>query len=67
MNASFLLSGLAQQVAFFYAPKILGGAAARKAVGGEGVTALKDALLLNNVQWRRLGQDWLLTATVAPR
>ena len=30
VNASFLLGGLAQRVAFFYAPKILGGREARK-------------------------------------
>jgi diaminohydroxyphosphoribosylaminopyrimidine deaminase/5-amino-6-(5-phosphoribosylamino)uracil reductase len=67
VNGSFLLSGLAQRVAFFYAPKILGGAAARKAVGGEGVKSLKDALSLREVRWRRLGRDWLLTASVVPR
>lgn len=65
VNASFLLSGLAQRVAFFYAPKILGGAAALKAVGGEGVKTLKTALALRDVQWRKMGADWLLTASIA--
>ncbi|MGH9726409.1 MAG: dihydrofolate reductase family protein, partial [Candidatus Acidiferrales bacterium] len=37
VNASFLLCGLAHRVAFFYAPKILGGRDSRKAVAGEGV------------------------------
>ncbi|MHB8523356.1 MAG: bifunctional diaminohydroxyphosphoribosylaminopyrimidine deaminase/5-amino-6-(5-phosphoribosylamino)uracil reductase RibD, partial [Limisphaerales bacterium] len=32
VNASFLLSGLAHAIAFFYAPKILGGCDARRAV-----------------------------------
>ena len=36
VNASFLLGGFAQRVAFFYAPKILGGRDSRKAVAGEG-------------------------------
>ena len=67
VNASFLLAGLAQRVAFFYAPKILGGADARKAVGGEGVKSLKNALTLSDVQWRRLGADWLLTARVGSK
>ena len=35
VNASFLLGGFAQRVAFFYAPKILGGRDSRKAVAGE--------------------------------
>jgi diaminohydroxyphosphoribosylaminopyrimidine deaminase/5-amino-6-(5-phosphoribosylamino)uracil reductase len=65
VNASFLLSGLAQRVAFFYAPRILGGAAALKAVGGEGIKSLKHAVPLTNVEWRSLGRDWLLTASVA--
>jgi diaminohydroxyphosphoribosylaminopyrimidine deaminase / 5-amino-6-(5-phosphoribosylamino)uracil reductase len=64
VNASFLLAGLAQRVAFFYAPKILGGADARKAVAGTGVKGLKDALDLTDVQWHRVGKDWLLLARV---
>jgi diaminohydroxyphosphoribosylaminopyrimidine deaminase/5-amino-6-(5-phosphoribosylamino)uracil reductase len=67
VNASFLLSGLAQRIAFFYAPKILGGADARKAVGGNGAKGLKDALTLAEVRWRRLGTDWLLTARIGKR
>lgn len=67
VNASFLLAGLAQRVAFFYAPKILGGRDARKAVGGDGVKSLKSALTLSEVQWRRLGADWLLTARVGSK
>jgi diaminohydroxyphosphoribosylaminopyrimidine deaminase / 5-amino-6-(5-phosphoribosylamino)uracil reductase len=62
VNASFLLGGLAQRVAFFYAPKILGGRDARKAVAGEGARRLAEALPLHDVEWRRLGPDLLLTA-----
>ena len=36
-NASFLFNSLARRVTFFYAPRILGGNTARKAVAGEGV------------------------------
>ena len=64
VNASFLLSGLAQRVAFFYAPKVLGGANARKAVAGTGATGLADALDLTDVEWHKLGPDWLLLARV---
>ena len=65
VNASFLLGGLAQRVAFFYAPKILGGRDARKAVAGEGARSLAEALSLRDIEWRRLGPDLLLTARVA--
>ncbi|HWX22651.1 MAG TPA: bifunctional diaminohydroxyphosphoribosylaminopyrimidine deaminase/5-amino-6-(5-phosphoribosylamino)uracil reductase RibD [Candidatus Binatia bacterium] len=64
VNASFLLPGLAHRVAFFYAPKILGGRDARKAVAGEGVRTLGEAPVLTDVKWRRLGPDWLLTGKV---
>jgi diaminohydroxyphosphoribosylaminopyrimidine deaminase/5-amino-6-(5-phosphoribosylamino)uracil reductase len=64
VNASFLLEGLAQRIAFFYAPKILGGGGSRPAVAGIGALAMDQALNLTQVQWRRLGADWLLTAEV---
>ena len=61
-NASFLLGGLAQRVAFFYAPKILGGRDARKAVAGEGVTRLADAIQVRDVEWKKIGEDLAMTA-----
>lgn len=66
VNASFLLAGLAQRVAFFYAPKILGGANARKAVAGLGAGTLAQAIGLTDARWRKLGDDWLLLARVQP-
>ena len=62
VNASFLLGGHAQRVAFFYAPKILGGRDARKGVAGQGIVNLKDALQLRDVEYRWLGSDLLLLA-----
>ena len=67
VNASFLLSGLAQRIAFFYAPKILGGRDARRAVAGEGARSLEQMLDLTDLEWRRLGPDWLLSARVMPQ
>ncbi|HXG49693.1 MAG TPA: bifunctional diaminohydroxyphosphoribosylaminopyrimidine deaminase/5-amino-6-(5-phosphoribosylamino)uracil reductase RibD [Methylomirabilota bacterium] len=64
VNASFLLGGLAQRTAFFYAPKVLGGRDARKAVAGEGVGSLKRALPLRELEWRRVGPDLFVTARV---
>lgn len=65
VNASFLLGGMAQRVAFFYAPKILGGRAARKGVAGDGAKSLSEVVQLQAVVWRKLGEDLLLTARVA--
>jgi diaminohydroxyphosphoribosylaminopyrimidine deaminase/5-amino-6-(5-phosphoribosylamino)uracil reductase len=65
VNASFLLGGFAQRVAFFYAPKILGGCDSRKAVAGDGARNLTEAVQLRDVEWKRLESDLLLTARVA--
>jgi diaminohydroxyphosphoribosylaminopyrimidine deaminase/5-amino-6-(5-phosphoribosylamino)uracil reductase len=65
VNASFLLGGFARRVAFFYAPKIIGGRAAHKGVAGAGITDLKQALELRDVTYRWLGEDLLLTALLA--
>jgi diaminohydroxyphosphoribosylaminopyrimidine deaminase/5-amino-6-(5-phosphoribosylamino)uracil reductase len=64
VNASFLLGGLAQRVAFFYAPKILGGRDALKGVAGEGAKSLRDIVHLRDLEWRNLGEDLMLTALV---
>ncbi|HVU07685.1 MAG TPA: bifunctional diaminohydroxyphosphoribosylaminopyrimidine deaminase/5-amino-6-(5-phosphoribosylamino)uracil reductase RibD [Verrucomicrobiae bacterium] len=65
VNASFLLNGLAQRVAFFYAPKILGGRDAHKAIAGDGVKNLADAIQLREIEWQKIGDDLLMTALVA--
>jgi diaminohydroxyphosphoribosylaminopyrimidine deaminase / 5-amino-6-(5-phosphoribosylamino)uracil reductase len=65
VNASFLLQKLAHRVAFFYAPKILGGRDARKAVAGQGAACLADAIRLRDLHWRKLGPDLMLEAKVA--
>lgn len=62
VNASFLMRGLAQRVHFFYAPKILGGSTARKAVAGRGAQREREIVHLDQVEWNRLGPDLLLTA-----
>ena len=64
VNASFLLQGLAHRVTFFYAPKIIGGRDAIKAVGGKGILTWNEAIRLREVEWRRLGPDLLLSARV---
>jgi diaminohydroxyphosphoribosylaminopyrimidine deaminase/5-amino-6-(5-phosphoribosylamino)uracil reductase len=64
VNASFLFGGFTHRVAFFYAPKILGGRDARKSVGGDGIKKLSEAIQLREIEWRKLGTDWLLTGRV---
>lgn len=62
VNASFLLQRLARRVAFFYAPKILGGRNSRPAVAGRGARNLTEMVRLRDLHWRRLGDDLLLEA-----
>jgi diaminohydroxyphosphoribosylaminopyrimidine deaminase/5-amino-6-(5-phosphoribosylamino)uracil reductase len=63
-NAFFLSTGLAGRIAFFYAPMVLGGRGAPKAVAGEGVVSVRAAPVLQGVRWRRIGTDLLLNARV---
>ena len=62
VNASFLLGGFAHRVTFFYAPKILGGRDSRKAVAGDGARSMSEILNLRDVEWRRVGEDLMMTA-----
>jgi diaminohydroxyphosphoribosylaminopyrimidine deaminase/5-amino-6-(5-phosphoribosylamino)uracil reductase len=62
VNASFLEQRLAHRVVLFFAPKILGGRAARKGVAGDGATGWPQVIGLAQPHWRRLGPDLLLQA-----
>ena len=62
VNASFLSQKLAHRVAFFYAPKVLGGSHSRKGVAGAGATHWDEVLALTDLEWHKLGPDLLLTA-----
>ncbi|HEX5400220.1 MAG TPA: dihydrofolate reductase family protein, partial [Verrucomicrobiae bacterium] len=64
VNASFLIGGFAQRVVFFYAPKILGGRDARRAVAGDGAKNLADVLQLRDVEWKGVGGDLMMTARI---
>ncbi len=63
-TAQFLEQGLAHRIAFFYAPKIMGGRDARKGVAGVGVSDVASGIELEDLNYRRLGPDLLLTARV---
>lgn len=62
VNASFLAEGLAQRVGFYYAPRVLGGRSARRAVGGAGAEGRASVVRLTGVEWRRCGGDLFMTA-----
>jgi diaminohydroxyphosphoribosylaminopyrimidine deaminase/5-amino-6-(5-phosphoribosylamino)uracil reductase len=64
---TFFKQELVQRVVFFYAPKVLGGRDARKAVGGEGWSVAAEAPKLREVEWSKAGADLMLTALVEYR
>ena len=62
--ASFFAAGLVHRIAFFYAPRILGGEESRRSVAGRGFRSLAEAPSLTDVESRRFGEDLFITARV---
>ena len=67
VNSSFLLGGLAHRVAFFYAPKVLCGRDAIKAVAGEGISRRDAIIKLQQVEYRWFDGDLFMTACVSTK
>jgi len=64
VHGSFLRAGLADRVALFIAPKVVGGDGPAW-VGGPGVARMADALRLDDVEIEEVGGDLLLTGAPA--
>jgi diaminohydroxyphosphoribosylaminopyrimidine deaminase / 5-amino-6-(5-phosphoribosylamino)uracil reductase len=64
---SFLASGAVDRVAFFVAPRIIGGTRSVSVVGGAGVARLDRAFAVRDLAVRRVGPDLLLTGRVQGR
>ena len=60
----FVAAGLVDEIMYFLAPKIIGGAGAFPMVGGQGFATMDQALRLEKPRIRRLGDDLLLQARV---
>jgi diaminohydroxyphosphoribosylaminopyrimidine deaminase / 5-amino-6-(5-phosphoribosylamino)uracil reductase len=59
---SFVEQRLIDKATFFLAPKLIGGRAARPAIGGDGLACLSEALHLRDVTIKQHGEDFELTA-----
>lgn len=59
-HASFLEANLVNKVYAFIAPKIIGGKNALTPIGGEGVSLMKDALVLKDVTYTQFDEDILI-------
>jgi diaminohydroxyphosphoribosylaminopyrimidine deaminase / 5-amino-6-(5-phosphoribosylamino)uracil reductase len=64
VHASFLIDGYAHRLAFFYAPLLVGGKRAPRAVGGIGARDWTEVVRLSETRWRRVGPDLVLTARI---
>jgi diaminohydroxyphosphoribosylaminopyrimidine deaminase/5-amino-6-(5-phosphoribosylamino)uracil reductase len=62
--ARILESGLSPQVAFFIAPRIIGGRDARTPVEGNGLRRMAGALSVADLRVRRIGPDILITGRI---
>lgn len=62
--ASFLEARLANRIAYFYAPRLIGGADARTALEGLGVANVADAPRVKNLSLRKLGEDWVVEGDI---
>jgi diaminohydroxyphosphoribosylaminopyrimidine deaminase/5-amino-6-(5-phosphoribosylamino)uracil reductase len=57
LAGSLLDQHLVDEVAWFVAPKLVGGGAAPGPVAGEGVARMADALSLDKMRVKRFGED----------
>ncbi|MDW8106358.1 MAG: bifunctional diaminohydroxyphosphoribosylaminopyrimidine deaminase/5-amino-6-(5-phosphoribosylamino)uracil reductase RibD [Armatimonadota bacterium] len=62
--AAFLEARLADRIAYFYAPKLIGGVDARTALEGTGAACVSDAPRVRNLILRKLGDDWLVEGEI---
>jgi len=62
--ASFVEAGQVDRACIFVAPLIIGGRKAAPLLGGEGFATLAEAMHLERLESRRLGDDLLLTGRV---
>jgi len=64
IHGAFLKAGLADQVSALVAPRILGGATAVPAVEGSGIDTAEAMRDIEEVMWRRVGDDLLMRGYV---
>lgn len=60
IHASALSEGIADKLAIFYAPKIIGGISSIPIVGGKGTDSLSDAIEIDKLTTRNFGGDILI-------
>ncbi len=64
LNASMLREGLIQRVYAFVAPKLVAGANAKSPVEGVGISQMKDAVELRDVEVSAMGRDVCISGRI---
>ena len=64
LAAGFVEAGLLDAVTFFVAPKIIGGREAPTAIQGIGLATMAEAIGLNDIRAKRVGEDLCVEAYV---
>lgn len=64
VNASFFSARAARRVVFFYAPKIVCGLSAPRAVAGDGFKSFDEIIRLDSIKWKKIGDELMLSALV---
>ncbi|MGB5056709.1 MAG: bifunctional diaminohydroxyphosphoribosylaminopyrimidine deaminase/5-amino-6-(5-phosphoribosylamino)uracil reductase RibD [Nitrospirales bacterium] len=67
VNAAAFQQGLVNQVRLYMTPRLLGGQDAIGLIGGQSPKKLNRAWPLADCQFKKLGNDWLVTGTIEPR
>lgn len=64
LAASLLKDGLVDKIMFFIAPKIIGGRTAKSPVEGAGIGSMADAIELENMNIKKIGNDVLIESYI---
>lgn len=64
LNEALVKSGCVNYVHTYIAPKIIGGESAKTPVEGEGIGKLSEALILEHIKMKKIGEDVLLEGKV---
>lgn len=64
LNGSLFDEGLVDSILFFISPKIIGGKDAVSSVMGRGISRVDKAVRLKDVNFKRIGEDFLIEAGV---
>lgn len=60
IHGAMIDAKLGDKLYWFIAPKIVGGSSAPNPVGGQGVSTMEAAILIENQIWQQVGADFLL-------